>query len=572
MGTLVSQGPCPHCGSSDGYSIYHDEESDTYNATCFPCEAYDAIVDKETLQPLMLDNNKMSFKKEERLSVEDIQTFDMRGIKERKLTKASCSFYGMRVGYNTDFDKRDQIAYHYYPFTKEGKIVGYQERDVARKNFSAVGYGKSDIEFQGQHLFQKGGRSVIITEGFLDMVAIHQILVNKYGEDKAKSMAVISLPNGAGSAGKLTKNNYEYLTSFNKVVLMMDQDKPGKEAAELIAKILPAKKTYIASFSEKDACDMLIKGKHHELVDAFFNAESYTPAGIVTSSNTYDIVKNREHKECFEYPDCMKGVNEKTYGARLGEITLFTAGTGSGKTQFMRETIYHFLKTTDHKIGICSLEEGIADTVLGIMSISANKRLHLPDTKYTEEEYDNAWKDTMGNDRIMFLDHQGSVSDESLISKIEYMAATDHKFIFLDHITIAVSDSGNNVNAAIDQMMSDLLKLVKRNDVWIGVVSHLRKVDTGSKSFEEGAIPTEDDLKGSGALKQVPFDTIAFARNKYAKTSKVRNTTSAHVLKCRFTGRTGFANKAFFEESTGRMLYVAPEKDEDEDDEDFIIV
>ena len=567
MGSLVVQKGCQHCGSSDAYSVYRNEDG-TYNATCFSCHAYDPKVDINTLEAIPEVSNNTTY--EEHVTLEDVKSFDTRGIRERRLRKDSCEFFDMKVGYGDD---GKTITHHYYPYYKDGKLVGYQERDVARKNFMAVGHGKSDVELVGQHKFSKGGRSIIVTEGALDAIAVHQVLVDKYGKDKASGMPVVSLPNGAGSAKKVAQNNYDYLTSFDKVVLMLDQDKQGKEAAEDMARVLPAKKAYIASFSEKDACDMLLANKQHELVDSFFNAENYTPAGIVTSASTYDIVKNKEHKESFPYPDCMQGVNEKTYGLRLGEITLFTAGTGSGKTQFIRETIFHMLNITNKHIGICSLEEGIDDTVLGIMSIAANKRLHLPDTEYTDKEYDEAWESTMKADRIMFLDHQGSVNDESLISKLEYMAATGHEFIFLDHITIAVSESGNNVNAAIDSMMSDLLKIVKRYNVWIGVVSHLRKVDSGAKPFEEGAVPTEDDLKGSGSLKQVPFDTIAFARNKYAKTEKARNTVALHVLKCRFTGRTGFANKSIFDESTGRLNYINEQTEELEDieDEDFII-
>ncbi len=43
---------------------------------------------------------------------------------------------------------------------------------------------------------------------------------------------------------------------------------------------------------------------------------------------------------------------------------------------------------------------------------------------------------------------------------------------------------------------------------------------------------TEDDLKGSASLKQIPFDTIAFSRNKYAKTEKSRNTVNFYRVRC----------------------------------------
>ena len=70
-------------------------------------------------------------------------------------------------------------------------------------------------------------------------------------------------------------------------------------------------------------------------------------------------------------------------------------------------------------------------------------------------------------------------------------------------------------NEAIDKVMSDLLKVVKRHNVWLGLISHLRK--SHGKSFEEGNLASIDDIKGSGSIKQISFDIIAFARNLIAE-------------------------------------------------------
>ena len=53
--------------------------------------------------------------------------------------------------------------------------------------------------------------------------------------------------------------------------------------------------------------------------------------------------------------------------------------------------------------------------------------------------------------------------------------------------------------------------------------------------------------------------TIAIARNKYAETEEERNTTSFHVLKCRFSGRTGPCDFAHFDDDTGRMSVIDPD-------------
>jgi len=98
--------------------------------------------------------------------------------------------------------------------------------------------------------------------------------------------------------------------------------------------------------------------------------------------------------------------------------------------------------------------------------------------------------------------------------------------------------------------MSDLLKIAKKHNVWLGVVSHLRK---GEKPFEEGNLPTIDDIKGSGSIKQISFDIIAFARNMIAETEAMRNTIRLRVLKSRFTGLTGDCGTTKYDAGTGRL-------------------
>jgi replicative DNA helicase len=132
------------------------------------------------------------------------------------------------------------------------------------------------------------------------------------------------------------------------------------------------------------------------------------------------------------------------------------------------------------------------------------------------------------------------------------------KYVFLDHITIAVSEGadGKTGNEAVDFVMSSLLKIVKKHNVWLGVVSHLRKGSSQQKPFEEGRIPDLDSIKGSGSIKQISFDVIGFARNMVAESDIERNTIQFRVLKARFTGRTGNAGAALYNQKTSRITYV----------------
>ena len=125
------------------------------------------------------------------------------------------------------------------------------------------------------------------------------------------------------------------------------------------------------------------------------------------------------------------------------------------------------------------------------------------------------------------------------------------------HITIAVSEGaeGKTGNEAVDKVMSDLIKITKRYNIHLTLISHLRKSSGDLKSFEQGRLPSLDDIKGSGSIKQISFDIVAFSRNMMAEDISDRNTVKFAVLKSRFTGDTGMCGQAKYDALTGRLQY-----------------
>jgi twinkle protein len=241
---------------------------------------------------------------------------------------------------------------------------------------------------------------------------------------------------------------------------------------------------------------------------------------------------------------------------RLGEIVLYVSGTGSGKSTIIREIGLHLLDVIppEEKLGIVSLEESPAETAR-LMSGMAIHR-NTADEDITLEELTPGFNKVFGSDRVIVLDHQGTVKDNGIISQLEYMCLSGCKYLFVDHITILVSEGvdGLTGNEAIDLIMNELGRLVKRHNVHLGLVSHLRKALGGGKSFEEGKLPTMDDIKGSGSIKQVSYDIIAFARDMANEEEEVRNHVKMAVLKSRKTGKTGPVTGVVYVEETGRLI------------------
>lgn len=540
---IIRDEPCPSCRSQGrDRTGNHLIVFENGNKFCNRC-SYKEIVALNKNNKLENKNNMSA------LSLEEISQLPIAAIPDRGLSKEVCELYGIRQQFSTE---TGEPTHHYYPVRKKGNITGYKVRELP-KRFYTVGDCK-DADLFGQHLFGDGGKLLVVTEGELDAPSASEMF-----KSKGKNYRVVSLSNGANPSS--IEKNLEWVSMFDNVVICLDQDDPGMDAADKIAGILPPGKTKIMRFSEKDANDMLLKGKSSEFLASLMNAASKRPDGIVSGKDTWDILQERPRPESFPYPEDWEEMNRMTYGIRLSELDTWTSGSGSGKTQMFRELQYHLLMNQKKQLGVIALEEPLADSVEALMSIHLNKRIHLPDVRgtVTEEEKYNAWLATVGTNRIHFYDHFGSVDDDSLISKIRYMAnGLGCKYIFIDHLSIVVSEfaSEGGERERIDTIMTRLKRLTQELNIWIGLIVHLRKTGPGGKSFEDGTMPSLDDLRGSGAIKQLSNSVYATARDQQAEDPEIRNTSQINVLKCRFSGRTGKADKLKFVDETGRMVKV----------------
>lgn len=528
MGKIVVKNqPCPNkeCGSRDARQVYEDGTS-----FCFSCQEFHPAIEGEVYV-----EHKQEYTR--KTSIDEIKDFPIRGFKDRGITKTVAEFFDVRVSYG----ENGEIDAHYYPYD-EGSAFKIRKLP---KTFSWI--NKSTNLF-GKDKFNAGGKRLMITEGECDAMAVAVASMERY----KRIYPVVSL-----SSAVMTKSLIEHrdwIRSFGEVVLMFDNDEAGKKATEEAIKIIGIDKVKIAKMPEKDPNDVLLKHSAGRLNQCIFEATPYVPSGIISVDEIWDAIEKRDKIPATPYPPCMESVNKKLKGQRLNEIALFISGTGSGKSTLMREIMLHDLSTTDDKIGIISLEETPAETGAKLSGMAISKN-----SAYEEiplEELRVGFDSIFGGNRIVLLNHEGNFADGTILDKIEYMCLVGCKYIFIDHITILVSEGVADLtgNEAQDKMMNELSRVVQKHPVWIGLVSHLRKAPSGGKSFEEGKLPTLDDIKGSGSIKQISYDIIAFARNMAADFEKERNTIKVSVLKARTTGQTGPTKNLFYQFEKGRMI------------------
>ena len=520
------------CGSSDGNAVYSDGST-----FCFVCKKTQAKGTEDMEIDFSVVQTNLNL---DEISNLPVDTF--RNISKQVLYNA---------GVKVEYDQDRNIVSHYYPITINKKVKAYKKRIVATKDFRVV--GKAEVP----ELFNQSNcgryKNLVITEGEIDCLSLLEMLTKA----KAK-FDVVSIVNGAQSARRNIASNLDFINKYDKIFLAFDNDEPGIAAANDAAHVIKPGKAHIVNSVYKDANDALCK--EQLAIDAYLSdiwgSKVYKPDNFVSGEKIWDAFKERSTIQSVPYPTCLKGVNDMIFGQRLGEITLFTSGTGSGKSTVVKETILNLLEKTEAKVGLISLEESIGDTATKLIGMSINKNIRMPED-VTEEEARKGYEKVFGDERLILLDHQGSVADTSLLDRIEYLAALGCNYLILDHITIAVSEGvdGATGNEAVDKVMSSLLKIVKRYNIHLTLISHLRKSSGEGKSFEEGIMPNLDSIKGSGSIKQISFDIIGFARNTMATEQSDRNIVKFAVLKSRFSGMTGPAGQATYSASSGRLNY-----------------
>lgn len=515
MTYLSTHQPCADCGSSDALTYYDDGTS-----YCFSCQTRKG-------------NQMNQLKKDHTTELDYDFSTGHRTILSRGISRETCEKYNcIKNSTNTLFGYTD----------KDGNVIAYKKR-TKDKEFRTRGDWSNGLLY-GQHLFTGGAKYVTITEGEFDAMATYQMLGSRY--------PVVSLKNGGGSALKDAKANYEWLNSFDNIVLCLDADEVGQKATKELAELFGNKvKIFKHATDKKDACDYITDKKQSEFIDRWWRAEQYVPDGIISGSTLLEEVMKPIKAADVDYP--FPELNKLTYGIRQGELVTVTAGSGLGKSQFIREIVYHILCKTPDNIGLLFLEESVRKTALSLMSLSANAPLHLPDNDISDSIKRKAFDDTLGTGKLFLFDHFGSTSVDNIVNRVRYMAkGLGCRYVFLDHVSIVVSaQASGDERKALDEIMTKLRMLVQETGIGLIVVSHLKRPD--GKGHEEGAATSLAQLRGSGSIAQLSDMVIGLERNGQHEDSIERNTTHVRVLKNRFCGITGKACSLLYNHDTGRM-------------------
>ncbi|AYD82932.1 primase/helicase protein [Escherichia phage vB_EcoP_PHB20] len=527
--------PCENCGSSDGNSVYSDGHQ-----FCFVCE-HRVPASEERKQELSSRRRIVGGGKPMTYNVWNFGESNGRysALTARGISKETCQKAGYWIA------KVDGVMYQVADYRDQnGNIVSQKVRDKD-KNFKTTGSHKSDALF-GKHLWN-GGKKIVVTEGEIDMLTVMELQDCKY--------PVVSLGHGASAAKKTCAANYEYFDQFEQIILMFDMDEAGRKAVEEAAQVLPAGKVRVAVLPCKDANECHLNGHDREIMEQVWNAGPWIPDGVVSALSLRERI--REHLSSEEsvgllFSGC-SGINDKTLGARGGEVIMVTSGSGMGKSTFVRQQALQWGTAMGKKVGLAMLEESVEETAEDLIGLHNRVRLRQSDSLKREiienGKFDQWFDELFGNDTFHLYDSFAEAETDRLLAKLAYMrSGLGCDVIILDHISIVVSASGeSDERKMIDNLMTKLKGFAKSTGVVLVVICHLKNPDKG-KAHEEGRPVSITDLRGSGALRQLSDTIIALERNQQGD---MPNLVLVRILKCRFTGDTGIAGYMEYNKETG---------------------
>ena len=470
-----------------------------------------------------------------------IEGGEFQPLRKRKITEDTCKKFGYRVAQD-DQGRTVQVA----PYRDQSEQVAAQKIRGANKKFYTTGdFDIENLQLFGQHLWQSGGKRIVVVEGEIDAMSLSQAQGNKW--------PVVSIPSGAGNFADPIKTNIEWLHSFDEVIFCFDMDDAGQDNVRLAAELMKPGKAKIAILPEKDASEMLQQGRGSDLVACMWNAHEFRPDGLVGID---DILEELSKPVEWGLPWFLPSLTRYTYGRRRGEVYGFGAGTGAGKTDLFTQQMEYDINTLDESVGVIYLEQKPAETATRIAGKAAKKQFHIPDGDWTQEDKDVEIQKLKG--KVTFYDSWGNAEWERVENKIRYMAAKGVYLFYVDHLT-AMADPAKE-KESLEQIMKSMAGLTQELNIIVHFISHLATPE--GKPHEEGGRVMIRHFKGSRAIGFWCFFMFGLERSQQEPDAP----TTLRCLKDRYTGQaTGNTILLSYDKETGTLSEQQSEEQTAED-------
>lgn len=342
--------------------------------------------------------------------------------------------------------------------------------------------------FFGWHLVERDARKLIITEGQIDCMTLHTVGIKNS----------VSMPAGVNNLGWID-THWDYLMEIDEIILAFDQDKQGQECVERVAKRLGVERCKTVKFEENDINDLWNGGyEEFEIVDIFEKAV-YLPNDTVqalgsSKEKTKKFLEQLQNNEGTSF--FLDGIE---LNQRLGELTIWSGYSGSGKTTILNQNILHTMANSNHKVCYASFEQTKEELELLCVQQMFGR--------FTNERIDRSldWL----SDKMFWYNYGNPVSVNHMFDAFLYAMRRYGCDVFVvdNLVTSGVSEDDKD---AVMNFVNKLKSFCKENNVSIHLVAHSRK---SQQDDNESKVPGKHTVRGHSSITDVCMNGLTVWRN-----------------------------------------------------------
>lgn len=579
QGVVIGHFPCTSCGSNDNLAIYAKTDADGneyVDGSCFTPNCDHRFWSEKEIREAGILEEDFTIPKVKAIPKEPITKAEYKALTAtcdhntampdgslyRGVKTDTAKFYGHLFQRNAE----REIIKVYYPETKFdfrgecNSLRGYKTR-VMPKQFGMGNVGITGLsnDFSGQHLFPNGGKWVVIVGGEEDKLAasqMHRDYQIQRGQEDYDRLAVVSTTAGEASLARSCSKQYDWLNTFDEIILCMDNDDAGKKAIAEAIKVLPEGKVKVMTTSLNDPSAMLQAGRQKQFISNFYDAKPLVPDDVKTSKDADAELEEELGRPKIKLPAFMKRLEDiMAGGIPLGYMVNLGAITGGGKTTIINEMIYEWIFTCPVRLGILSLELTAGQYQTALLSRHIGTKIALikdpqEAVAFVQQPHIQAKRKELreneyGEERYVLLDERTGSLEAVKLQIRKMIKKYGCQFIVIDPINDLFE--GSTLEQQTDFIK--FLKTIIKEGVTVFNICHLTKgktqVDKDGKRVKRQI--TEDDFSGVSNLVKSGGCNIAATRDKLAEDLIEKNTTDIEVLKCRWTGNTGWAGEWYYD-------------------------
>lgn len=493
---MKSKGVCyekiPHekCGSSNGLQVFQHDDG-TFDGFCFSCGTYvpDPYGGEEPPKRVL----KVKTPEEIAAELSEISSYPSCDVPDRALTKKVLDYFGVKVSVS-EYDGQTPVA-RWYPYHRGEQLTGYKCKTHDKQMF--VKGSATDVDMFGWKQAQSADKyRLFITEGEDDAMALFRVLVKKWKGERPP--AVVSLPMGSQSVAKaLGRHKHDIERMFKEVILVFDNDEPGRIAVTKACKLMPGVK--VATLPLKDANDMLVAGRESELYEAVMWQSTAKISGKTYNSSEVWHLAEQEVKQGLPWP--WPSMTQVTRGRRRGEVHYFGSGTKMGKSVLVDQMAAFFCKTQDTPVFLVKPEEAIGGTLKRLAGKAVEKVFWDPNIPYSKEDFARG-REIIGSKAFIYDGYHG-VSWEGVKDEIrQAVIVGGAKDVFLDPLTCFTAGmSLTEQNETLVGIASEFAAMALELDFTGLIFCHLNAPQNGP-SHERGGQVLSVQFAGSRAMQR----------------------------------------------------------------------